>query len=170
LIIYSFAPLVGLSVFLANPESLERCLLGLIGIAIGSLALYLLFARLADPLQAIGYALCPVGVISQLIERWQPERESLHAFLAKGLPDVEIGERCGEGVTVLAVGEELLIYLSPPSLASEELEGLREALRGLRTPLHEEQLLIVLPANASMEVEAGWRESLAEAHLIKLGS
>jgi len=169
LVIYGLAPWVGLAVFLANPEGLEGRLLGLIGIAIGSLALYLLFARLADPLRAIGYALRPISVTSELIARWKPEREPLQAFLARHLPDVEVEERRGDELTVFVVGEELLIYLSPPSLEPEELEGLRGALEALRTPLHEERLLIVLSGDSS-GLERSWRESLPEAHLVRLRS
>lgn len=150
MIVYGLAPWVGLYVFFDNPDRIEGRLLGIIGIAVGSLAIYLLFTRLKDPLGALRYALRPLGFVTQLVEDWSLKRSdlSLGDFLSERLPDVIITERrCpgdGEGA-LLAVGEELLIYLSPVPQTQDEVETLITRLEELRTPLQEEDLIIVLP-------------------------
>jgi len=156
LVVYGLAPWVGLYVLLDNPDRIEGQLLGLIGITMGSFALYLLFTRLRDPLGAIRYALRPLRVVSRLVEDWhsktpQTERSarSLKGFLSERLPDVAIQERGSYGEQgeeiALAVGEELLVCLSPGPRTPEEVEGLIERLEELRTPLQEEPLILVLP-------------------------
>ncbi len=165
--LYSLAPLVGLYVFWAH-TSLEGRLLGLSGLGVGTLALYLLFARLKDPGSAIRYALRPVPIVLKLLERWQPQpardpfrlQDSLRSFLREALPDVTIEERHaaqGEHIA-LSVGEEVLIYLAPSSL--QDIESLREILEELRTPLREEPLLIVYFDAGEM---SAWATQLAES-------
>lgn len=150
LIVYSLAPWVGLYVLLANPN-LQGRLLGLMCIAAGGLALYMLFSRLKDPLGTICYAFRPVSRVSQILERWHPGTSDLRALLMEALPDIEIKERLAAGERIaLAVGEELLVHLSSPLERPEDLKALKEAAGSWRTPLHEEPLLIVLPGPSGL--------------------
>jgi len=170
MIVYGLAPWIGLYVFFDNPDRIEGRLLGIIGVAVGSLAVYLLFTRLKDPLSALRYALRPLGVVTRLVEDWSLKRSdlSLGDFLSERLPDVVIEERrCpGDGESALwAVGEELLICSSPALQTQDEAEKLIARLEELRTPLQEEHLLIVLP-EISETVKTRLLGGLPHVHLI----
>jgi len=155
LVVYSLTPWVGLFVLIANFSLPEGRLLGLIGLGVGALAIYLLFSRLRDPKSAVAFALRPVPTLRRLVERWTPslapegdvetQRHALQAFLEEMLPDVTIAERAGsEGPRALIVGDEVLIYVpSSAELEPSEFEKLRQTLDDLRTPLKEEPILLI---------------------------
>jgi hypothetical protein len=172
-IVYALLPFVGLFVFLAEYELLEGRLLGLIGMTVGIGAWLLLFSRIQDPKSAFRFALQPRRCLRRLVERWEPnfepgmntdpdldlevQRRALQEFLAEALPDVALGERTltdpagpdtdqaqGKAPVAIEVAEEFLIVLSPPPASSRDWEILKDHLEGLRTPLREEPVLLVL--------------------------
>jgi len=137
-------------VLVANFEEPEGRLLGLIGVGVGALAVYLLFSRLRSPGSAVAFALRPVPTLRRLLERWTPSSESSHqalrAFLEGALPDVAVAERVGpKGLRALLVGDEVLVCVpSAEELKPSRREELRRALEALRTPLKEEPVLLVV--------------------------
>ena len=150
LIVYSLTPWVGLGVLIANFEEPEGRLLGLIGLGVGALAVYLLFSRLRDPKSAVAFALRPVPTLRRLLGRWAPSSEdaqrALRAFLEEALPDVAVAERVGsKGLRALLVGDEVLVCVpSAEELKPARREELHRALADLRTPLKEEPILLVV--------------------------
>lgn len=153
LVVYSLTPWVGLAVLIANFEEPEGRLLGLIGLGVGALAVYLLFSRLRDPKSAVAFALRPVPTLRRLLGRWAPSSEAerdapraLRAFLEEALPDVAVTERVGsKGLRALLVGDEVLVCVpSAEGLKPPRREELRRALADLRTPLKEEPILLVV--------------------------
>ena len=169
LALYGFAPCVGSYVLIASRDSLEGRLLGLIGIVVGLLASYLLFSRLRDPLGAIRFAIRPMHIVSRLVAQCHLEgldrdqqQASIQRFLLEMLPDVEIQERSDSEAKqiALALGEDLLVYVSAPLTKPEDLEILREILEKLRTPLHGELLLVVLTSEPAPLLQAQLRNDL----------
>jgi len=145
------------------------------------LSLFLLFRRLRDPWGAIQYALRPVVRVSQLIEQWQrnaryadwaEQQESLRLFLAEALPDVEMKDRHASDrkQTALAVGEELLVYVCPSLTTPEDVEALLQVVTELRTPLHEEHVLILLGARTDLVAQADVMKRLRRACVLILRS
>lgn len=182
IVVYALAPWVGLYVFLTHPNEPEGRLVGLIGIFIGAAAITLLLARLSDPWGALRYAFRPLGTVQRAIRAWQPEGEtwdpiardeSLRAHLSSALPDVEIEERhtpAAEGAFAFG-GELLLLWWSPARHATtDEIEDLRRRIRDLRTPLHEEPVLLLVLEEISADVAAELRQQVPNIHLVKLGS
>ena len=174
--LYSVASCVGLYVLFADPYSTAGRLLGLTGVSVGFLALYLLFMRLTDPRSAIRYALSPQRVARQLIGQWQREtlretsahpQESLRSYLSEALPDVEVEKRStSDGrSTALALGEDLIVYFSPTLAAPEDMEDLIRTIGELRTPLHEETVLILLDQELPPQRQAQLLRDLPRAHL-----
>lgn len=181
MVIDNLAPPLGLYVFLANPDGIEGRLLGLIAIGIGFLALYLLFARLQDPWSAIRYAIRPRHIVSDLIAGWhldasdrdpQLQQDSLGRFLSESLPDVNIQERSDSEAkqSALALGEDLLVYISSPLTKFEDIEALRVSVEKLRTPLHEEAVLIVLRDDLAPSLKAQLVNSLSNVRWLRVGS
>jgi hypothetical protein len=150
LIVYTLMPWVGLLVLLRNFQTVEGRLLGLIGIIAGSLALYLLLARLRDPKSAVRFALRPVQTTRQAVLAWPPGTD-LREFLAERIPDVRIEERTAveSSQTALAVGDAVLVYVIEPSSGPEDPGALEEIVSALRTPLREEPLLLVVRGGSS---------------------
>ncbi|GEM_PF-4647553 len=83
------------------------------------------------------------------------QRRALREYLEEALPDVSIGERTladpdpvdtdpKRTPVALEVAEELLVVLSPPPSSPQDWEILKDHLEGLRTPLREEPILLVL--------------------------
>ncbi len=177
-IIYGAAPLLGLFVFLDNPDDLRGRVLGGLAILVGVTAVALFVFRLRDPWGAIRYAVRPVSTLRDVVLRWDAspatgEGElltSLHTHLRQQLPDLDIamGDPTDDGV--LTLGDEVTVIPAASPLTTEDRDGLVARLEALHSPLESRALVVVLATNGAREddVDLSLLEGARGVHVVRI--
>ncbi|MFB6285028.1 MAG: hypothetical protein ABEK03_00410 [Candidatus Bipolaricaulia bacterium] len=151
-LVYGATPLLGLFVFLDNPNDLRGRVIGGLAILAGAVSLVLLITRLRDPWGAIRYAVRPVPMLKAVLASWPRQQgtddgdlvPSLHAHLNQKFPDLAIGVGDPQDDAVLTLGEEVTVIPTVPPQTAAEREGLLERLEALHSPLESRAIVLVL--------------------------
>lgn len=157
-LVYGATPLLGLFVFLDNPNDLRGRVIGGLAILAGAVSLVLLITRMRDPWGAIRYAIRPVPMLKSVLASWPRHQGhqgtddgdlvfSLQAHLSQQLPDLAIGIGDPQDDAVLTLGEDVTVIPTAPPQTIAERDGLLERLEALSSPLESRAMVLVLAAS-----------------------
>ena len=178
-LIYAAAPLLGLFVFLDNPDDLRGRVIGGLAIVAGATALVLLIARLNDPWGAIRYAVRPVPTLRTILAEWFATGTDdagwvveLQDHLDQKLPDIAVDNDDSADAGVLTLGEELLLVADRRPATTEARDRLLERVETLRSPLADESIVVVLASdgNDGNEVDLSMLQRARRIHVLRVPS
>ena len=150
LVIYGLLPGIGLFVLVYSWGDTAGMLMGAMGVAIGLMAQYMLYARLTHPISAFQFALKPNYVVNRIatqalssgtINTEEALLNEISYLTKQHYPDVLV-ERRGDDAdepNAVVLGEEFILF-STDSTDDDHIEELKQ---GLQTPLKNEVCIAI---------------------------
>ena len=154
LVVYGLLPGIGLFVLVYSWGDTAGMMMGAMGVGVGLLAQYLLYARLEHPISAFQFALKPYYVVERVTTQALASNASSTSegvlneisYLTKNhYPDITIERRSTDSdfADAIVLGEEFVIFAVDSDDTTNTQAQIEELKETLETPLQNEKFFVV---------------------------